>query len=289
MTTEATAAAPDAAAAAAAATAAATTATTTEATAAAPWFAEKSLGLDQETIDYLGGKNPPNAAEAFKSMRQFEALARDRNAITAPVAGKEGEWGHWDKLGWVADATKYTVETPKLPDGVAWDPTVQSRLVETMHANKVPLPAAKAAIETLAKVTADGVQAALAADAKYIADEQGKLRAEWGKDYEPKLDLARRVVRAFGTDAALIDQMDDIIGFAPMTRFLAAIGSKMSEDTLVTPAGGGGPSHPATARAERLRLENDQAFMAAYTDPRHPSHADNVARRNALLAKEAVK
>lgn len=255
----------------------------------APWYAAEALGFDQETRDYLGGKNFASLADGIKALRQFETMARDRNAVGLPAEGKAGDWEHWDKLGWVADPAKYAVEPPKLPEGVPWNQDLQAAMLRTLHGQHVPLPAAKAAIDELGRQLADGWQKGLAEDQARVDADMAKLRALWGGKYDEKMELAKRVVRSFGQRTGAVDMLDDLMGFAPVAQLLADIGSQFSEDAFVSAAAGSAARHPASARAERLRLEADRDFMASITDARHPLHQSNTERRNRLLAQEAER
>lgn len=253
----------------------------------APWYVNDGLGLDQDARDYIAGKNFATPGDAVKAMRQFETLARDRNAMEAPVAGKEAEWGGWEKLGWVQDVAKYAVAAPQMPEGVSFPEGLAAKMTAAMHGARVPMPAAKAVMDALGAEIAAGQQAVLAADQARVAEDMAKLKAEWGQNYDANVERAKRTVRAFTTDKEVIDALDDMVGFAPLTRLFAKIGADLGEDRLVTAAGSGAAQHPATARAERLQLEADPAFMASLTDSRHPLHRQNTERRARLLASEA--
>lgn len=257
-----------------------------------PWYAKAELGLSQEARDFLGAKNYASIEDQIKAHRQFETLARDRNAITGPAPGKELEWEGWEKhLGWTPDATKYGVEKPKLKDGVPYTPEFHDTFVKTLHANKVPPVLAKAIIEGMGKHYESTHEATLHAIAAEDAAVTAELKQEWGANFTQNEELAKRAAQFFGIGQEDMAELEDVIRSPRLVKMFHKLGAAMGEDKLVSPANGGqggfGSQSPATARAQRLALEADKDFVASLGDARHPLHAINTEKHKKLFDLEA--
>ncbi len=256
-----------------------------------PWFAKPELGLSQESQDYLGAKHYPGLEDAIKTKRQFETLARDRNAMTGPQEGKLAEWDGWQKLGWEPDATKYTLEKPKLKDGVAYAPEFHDALTKALHAQRVPGAMAKGVIAELGKAFDADHEASMAEVARQDAEMKTQLKTDWGDRFDANLELSKRAAAALGVNLEDKATLEDFIGAPSMVKLFHKFATLMGEERLVTASnsgqGGFGSQSPATARAERQRLEGDADFRKSLTDPRHALHAMNTEKRQRLLDLEA--
>lgn len=257
-----------------------------------PWYAKADYGFDQETRDYLGSKDFKAPVDAVKSLRHFETLARDRNAIQLPAAGQETNWDGWEKLGWSKDPNKYEVKPPaenvKQGEEPIYDRTFHDSLVKTMHEARVPAPAAQKIIDSMFGYVKTSIDTAQTEAANQRAALEAGLKKEWGKDFEANKDLASRAMRALGVDQEQGIELNTLLGNPATVKLFHKIGSMLAEDKLVSGDGSGsGGKSPATARAERLALQNSPDFIKAFNDPRHPQHETMKQRRNALLELEA--
>jgi hypothetical protein len=257
-----------------------------------PWYAKADYGFDQETRDYLGSKDFKAPVDAVKSLRHFETLARDRNAIQLPAAGQETQWDGWEKLGWSKDPTKYEVKAPaeqvKEGEEPIYDRNFHDSLVKTMHEARVPAPAAQKIIDSMFDYVKTSIDAAQTEAANQRTALENGLKKEWGNDFKANKDLASRAMRALGVDKEQGIELNTLLGNPATVKLFHKIGSMLAEDKLVNSDGNGsGGKSPATARAERLALQQSPEFKAAFQDPRHPQHEAMKQRRNALLELEA--
>ena len=259
---------------------------------AEPWFTRADLGLAEEDRNYLGNKTYASPAEAIKAMRTFETLARDRNAITGPTAGKELEWDGWEKvLGWTPDAAKYTLEPPKLKEGVPYLPEFHDALKASLHGARIPPTQAKLVAETLGKAFEADFEASLAQNAAAERQKIDGLKQEWGTKYDAKVGIARQAAAALGVGKEDASQLEDLVGAPQMLKLFARFGEMMGEDKLVTAQNGGqggfGGQSPAAASAELARLNADAEFVRSLSDARHPLHEVNKAKRASLIEAKA--
>lgn len=107
----------------------------------------------------------------------------------------------------------------------------------------------------------------------------GELKKAWGENYDTNAKHAWRGVTQIAKVAGLtVDQVENELGNSPaFNRIMAAVGAQMQEDKPVNPgsqSGGAGGD-----MAEAAKLQSSEAFR----NPRHPEHAQTVAKWNAIL------
>lgn len=255
-----------------------------------PWYAKADYGLDQEAKDYLGGKNAQNFGDVIKSARHFEELARGRNVISAPVADKLMEWNGWNALGWDADPAKYSVPAPEAADD-DYDKAFHASTVKIMHAAKVPPAQAKLVTDGIASLVKTQLDAADQMAREETKQMNNALERSWGGEAKKNREIARRAMQAFTVGKNDATLLETVTGSAGLVELFHRIGDMIGEDKLdfLGKQAGSPEMGPNAARAERLQLEQDPAFMRSLRDPRHPQHEESTSRRSRLLAIEAQK
>jgi hypothetical protein len=135
-------------------------------------------------------------------------------------------------------ADKYTVELPPLPEGVTSEEAKKTVLAEmdkdiaTLRAmafeNKLSQAQFHGLVVQYGKQLAETHKAQIA---EYEA-ETGKLKTEWGKEYDAKVDLAAKTVEKLGGEKWFLDH-------PALVKFFAKLGPKFAEDGTVDgkPAG----------------------------------------------------
>ena len=236
-------------------------------------------GLDDTHRDFVVGKGFKSPADLAKSAALADKLVRDRNVVPAPDMAKIGEWEGWEKLGWSKDLGHYKLPDAKVPDGLQYDKAMEGRLVEAMHAAKLPPHQAAAVRDGLIGILKAETDAR---DARGRAESEGlqtALKQEWGAEFQAKSDVAARAARALGLDLSTSAQLEKFTGAPGMLKLFAKIGETMGEDVL---RGGSARAESAmssdAASAEQRRLAADPDFMRSLNDSRHPTHKDNAAR-----------
>lgn len=252
-----------------------------------PWYENASYGFDEPTKRFYAGKNYPDEKTALNSLRHADELARSRNVIEKPDPAKAKDWSGYSELGWSPQKDKYVVNKPTLQDGEKLDEASFNAFVEVAHANKVPAWQAEAiysAMDALDRQSARDAAAA-GADEKRKAEQQ--LRKDWGADFDSKMAGARRAFAFLGEDGFTADEIAAALGSPRVAKMLAKMFTLIGEDNMPAPGQGhSGGTSPGAARAERLQLEADPKWMAVFTNPRDPKHADYVAKRQSLLEIE---
>tara|TARA_R100000306_G_scaffold17408_1_gene21432 strand:+ start:168 stop:1004 length:837 start_codon:yes stop_codon:yes gene_type:complete len=112
-----------------------------------------------------------------------------------------------------------------------------------------------------------------------------ELQKEWGKNYDGKLDYAKRAFAQFATPE-LIQVMDDSgLGNHPeMLRAFSKVGEIMGEDSLVVGTGlGTSQLSPQQAQAEIQALYSDKEFSASYRDNKNPGHKQAMNKMDKLF------
>mgnify|MGYP006127824379 FL=1 len=100
------------------------------------------------------------------------------------------------------------------------------------------------------------------------------LQREWGKNYDGKLDYAKRAFGQIGTPelSKLMDESG--MGNHPeVIRAFSRVGEMLGEDSLVIGSGlGGKQTSPEDAKNKIQGLYKDKEFSEAYRDNRNPNH-----------------
>jgi len=100
------------------------------------------------------------------------------------------------------------------------------------------------------------------------------LQREWGRNYDGKLDYAKRAFGQIGTPelSKLMDESG--MGNHPeVIRAFSKVGEMLGEDSLVIGSGlGGNRTSPEDAKNKIQGLYRDKEFSEAYRDNRNPNH-----------------
>lgn len=256
-----------------------------------PWFMNAEIGLDPETQKWVAGKNPPDLKTAIKSWSEADRVARDRNVLERPNPEALTDWTGWEALGWQSDAAKYTLDSetlkPASPDG--YDQGLEAALLKAAHENRVPLFAAQAVRDAMVGYQNEALQKLEASGAEANKQLTDALKTEWGSAFDKNNELAVRAAQASGLNEDDLSTLENLMGAPALMAHFFRVGSLMSEDQLAgTNAGtAAGARTPEAAKAERLRLENDAAWMAVFKDSRHPQNEAYTQQRQRLLDIEA--
>lgn len=255
----------------------------------------KAHNLDQDHVRYLEDKGVTELKQLVKSSMDFERAARDRNAIPAPDvsdAKKLADWEGWEKIGWVKDKAKYEVKKPELKAGQGFDETSYNDFVADAHELRLPAGAASELFNRQFTKFQERIGAAKRAqedEAVKLKDAlKVTLKSEWGENFEPYSEQARRTMTALGIGAADAGELEKLMDAPRMVKLFQKIGAVLPEDSLKTAKEPGGAAYsPAQAAAERRRLENDAAWMKIFNDQRHPDNKRHVEQRQKLIEIEA--
>lgn len=240
---------------------------------ATPWY----TGADAELIGHIQTKgwhdlSPDKAAlAAITAHREAEKyIGAPADRIIKLPANTEDEAGWADvfkRLGAPDKADGYDFSAIKVGD----EP-VDPALVQFFRdqAVKLHLPAA-AAPQLLADYLKhqDGIGAAATADktAKLAAEHQS-LDANWGANKEANKYLARKGAEKLGLDAAAVDALEGVVGYAKTMEALRKVGEISGEARFISGSGqtADGIMTREQAVARKAELMADSLWTKKYMD-----------------------
>lgn len=162
----------------------------------------------------------------------------------------------------------------KAPEGVppeVWDAdNAKAFAAEAHKLGLTPAQAQGLAAWQASRVAEMASKAGLEPDGRTFEEV---LQAEWGQQFDAKMELAKRAVKEFGADEATLAAFEAKAGGAALVRMFSRIGEKMAEDR---PAGMGGDSAPVTTDPKAKALEIINTPGGPYSNPLHPQHKQTV-------------
>ena len=112
-----------------------------------------------------------------------------------------------------------------------------------------------------------------------------ELQKEWGKNYDGKMDYAKRAFAQFASPE--LSQLMDESGMGnhpEMLRVFAKVGELMGEDSLVVGTGlGSSQLSPDQAQQEIQALYSDKEFSKSYRDNKDPGHKTAMNKMERLF------
>ena len=112
-----------------------------------------------------------------------------------------------------------------------------------------------------------------------------ELQKEWGKNYDGKMDYAKRAFAQFASPE--LSQLMDESGMGnhpEMLRVFAKVGELMGEDSLVVGTGlGSSQLSPEQAQQEIQALYSDKEFSKSYRDNKDPGHKTAMNKMERLF------
>lgn len=233
----------------------------------------------------------PDVASLAKEHINLQSLIGKKGVIPPGEKDPPEAWDRfYNQLGRPESPDKYDLNGFKPPEGLPWQPEVQSAMLKEMHAAGL---SNKQAARVLAKYAE--MQGAQWNDlngkiGQSVEQNTVALKKDWGAAYDAKVDVANR---AFAFAAG--DQMEAFrqvkladgtyAGDNPLfVRMFAKIGEAMSEDTLKGSGGRRMSMTPDEAKGEIARMEGDKEIAAKMADRNHPEYGALNAKRNALYA-----
>lgn len=233
----------------------------------AAWYGDLADADLKGMADLKGWKSPADVLTSYRTLEQHIGVPPDR-IIKLPEAGDTaGLAAVHAKLGFAAPATAADYGLAQI-DG--FDPTFAAAAGDVFLKHGVPKDMASGAMKEVG-----GLLQKMEADyesqrATQFANEMTSLKTEWGANFEPLQETAKRAAAEYMPKAGLavedLDSIREAIGPAKFNKLWAGIGSTMGESAFV--AGGTqqalGAMTPAAAVAKRAQLAQDPAWIARY-------------------------
>lgn len=238
-----------------------------------PWY----KGADDVTTGFIQSKGwhdkaPAEAAlEAIKSYReaqQFIGHPPDKLVKLPADASDEAGWKDvWGKLGVPSDAKEYDFSTVKVGDQTI-DQGFQDFLRAQAAALHLPKDAAAQLGNAFVKYLGDNETAGAAEKTAKIAEERKLLDANWGQNADGNRFVARKGAEALGFDAAVVDALEGVVGYAKIMEGLRKVGELSGEAKFINggngPNGGGGLMTREQAASRKAELMADTAWRDRY-------------------------
>ncbi len=184
----------------------------------------------------------------------------------------------------------YSLTRPDLPQGLAYDEALETSIREQAHALGLTTLQLQGLIDSFAAYqSASHMGEARAGEEVGLKAQETletSLREEWGRDFETRLDEARRASQALAGDDETLAALEGAMGDIRVVKLFQRIGAMMAEDSLAGLGNGGAGFSPAAARAEAERLETRIAGLLDRPDA--GSRRERLAledQRRKLLAR----
>lgn len=213
--------------------------------------------VSDEYKSFADNKGWKNSDDVLKSYVNLEKqIGQDRVAL--PNEGDDvAEWEGWSKLGTPETADGYELNVPQGYEEYSSDLSDWFR--QEAHAAKVPASMAQRLHDAYVQRMMDGQSNSVLDQQRQFEDWGNEIKKEYGTAYDEKVGMARRAVRAFGSDN-LSDMLNDTgLGNHPeMIRAFAKIGAELSTSRQFKDAeeAGSFSMTPENARAEIARIRS---------------------------------
>lgn len=225
-------------------------------------------------VETKGFKDPGAVVEAYRNFEKLHGVPRERLLKLPEKDDDAVGWGEvHTRLGRPDKPDAYDV---KLPDGVA--PEFADFYKKTAH----ELGLSKKQGDAFAKKWAEHITGEMTkaneSEAISVQQQQSKLKTEWGAAHDQNVAQAKKAALAFGISGEQIDQLQGVMGFDGVMKFMHTLGSKVGEDPFVHGGGNGGNGFgmlsPDAARGRLSALKSDPAWVKRYTEGGHQETAE---------------
>ncbi len=263
-------------------TATATGATGTAATAPAPFY-DGFTNPDLKT--WATGKNFKDVETLAQSAWHAEKLigVPPDQVLKLPKAG--ADFAEYEpvfaKLGRPEKADAYTI---KMPEGVT-DDSFAKEVKPIFHKAGLTQKQVEIVTDWWNDHVGGKMKTQSEATAAKHAEEVGKLKTEWGSEFDSKSALADRAGAEFGLTKEDYEGLKQALGPAKAMKMLANIGAKVGSDAAFV--GGDGSNNgfkgmsAESAQARIAELRRDKGFAARFNHP-------DVANRDRAEAREEM-
>lgn len=255
---------------------------------AKPWFD----GIDAETIGHWDNKgwkkDDPRAlatelTKAWKGLEKNFGVPAEQLLKLPKDATDEAGWSAVrQRLGMPVEAKDYDLSGVKFADGTELDQAFVDTMRGALHKAGVAKDSAPEIAKAVVKFMDDADTAESSARTVRLTADRKALETEWGQNFEfNRLQAMQGARRAAGTDdgaKALVDAMQEAIGYKATMEFWRKIGAGTSEDTFVDVQKGGSVTTRNGAVARKAELEDDPEWRTRYLkgDPKAKQEMDNL-------------
>jgi hypothetical protein len=226
--------------------------------------------------------------ELAKGHINAESLIGKKRIAAPDQSWKDTDWEEFYKsVGRPETPDGYKLPELKLPEGLKADGAKVKKAREAFHKAGLTGRQFEAAMGLYAEELSTAHEAERVARETAISEGTNALKQKWGDKFDANLDVARNVLKKFGS-SGLLKQIEDS-GFGNNPEFIAslhAIGSAILDDRARGQGGGDldiMDSTRATREIETLKM--DAGFQKILNDPKDPGHKAAVERWMSLFSK----
>lgn len=218
--------------------------------------------VSDEYRSFVDNKGWKSADDALKSYVNLERqIGQDRVAL--PSEGDDvANWEGWSRLGTPETADGYELNVPQGYEEYSSDLSDWFR--QEAHSAKLPAHMAQRLHDAYVQRMMDDQSDAVLDQQRQFEDWGNEMKKEYGTAYDEKVGMARRAVRAFGSDQ-LSDLLNNTgLGNHPeMIRAFAKIGAELSTSNQFKDAEEAGSfgMTPEDARSEIARIRSHPGLM----------------------------
>jgi hypothetical protein len=226
-------------------------------------------------VETKGYKTPADLAQAYAHAEK--AIGADK-----VVVPKDGVWDQQAraKLGIPERADGYRLNRPSLPPGVDYDENFERSMLPVAHKLGLTPAQVQGLVDAVTSHRLGEFQSLAQSSSGREAETAAMLKAEYGSNYDAKIQQAARAVRQFGGDEVIQLLNESGYGNHPaLIRMMAKIGGMMTEDSLKVGRGAGAGLTPDEAQVEYKKLMGSEAYRRGD----HPEHVDVVRKVQALF------
>ena len=271
-----------------------TTQTTTNAPAGIPWL-PNATSEEVAFAQSKGWDKEPNApaAQVFRSYHNLQKVfGADKAQNTVMLPGENADEptvnAFYNKLGRPETPDKYTAQKF---DGM--DDAMSKGFVEQAHKLGITEKQLaglhkwneQAGAQISEKIKTDG-------QIEY-AQQESKLKTEWGAAYDQNLQVAKEAAAKLGWTQEQIVAMQASLGYDGVMKLAHTMGKAVGESTFVNNDAGRGANRdnimsPDQAKSELKKLQSDKEFQDAWLNKNHPKHEEMVKKKSQLSAWAAA-
>jgi len=239
----------------------------------APWY--ESLPPELKSEQML--RTVPDVPTLAKNYVNAERLIGTKRLPMPDVKWGENEWGtFWNQIGRPETPDKYTTPELKLENGLTLDSTKLGEAKSFFHKMGLTDKQSQGLLQYYSNVL--NTQAKGVADTATASRDQAMntLRQEFGDKVNTKIDLARGVLRKYGSDQ-LMQHLEtaELGNNVEFIKALSKMGEAMLEDVSRGGSAGGGTldlSDTTRAKSEIENLKLDPDFVQALSKREHVGH-----------------
>lgn len=221
-----------------------------------------------------GFKDPAALAQTALNQEKLLGVPADQIVRLPKEATPDAMRAVYERLGAPKDVAEYNLPVPEGDKG-----EFAKVAAGWMHELAVPAPLARGIAEKWNAHVAAAVKAEQEQTQARDTEQIGKLRAEWGSQFDANTALVDKAATAFGMSTEALNALKAAMGPGEAMKFMHSIGSKLGvEGDFISGEGKGGAgafNTPAAAQARIQQLQNDKSFAQRFNskDPTTRSEA----------------